>query len=245
MNKLLQQIFDSKNYTNSKGETIAIHSETSAGQCEFIQNIIRANGFTKSLEIGFAFGVSTLAITEEVAAKGGSHCVIDKFQHAEWGGNGLALLEQAGYANKIDFHEKFSYEVLPTLLKEGRKFDFVYIDSTKQFDWLLVDFFFIDKLLDVNGIVVFDDTGYYSIRKLIRFISQFPSYKIEAPFPDNIKPGALSGVIGKFVSSTFLQKILKTGLTYQDYKKGINSGGCIAIRKIAEDKRDWKWHVDF
>ncbi|MBK8300783.1 MAG: hypothetical protein IPK90_10130 [Chitinophagaceae bacterium] len=147
--------------------------------------------------------------------------------------------------DKIDFHEEFSYKVLAGLLPGNQKFDFIYIDSTKQFDWLLVDFFLIDKLLDINGIIVFDDAAYYSIRKLIRFIAQLPGYTVVEQFPENMKPGIAGRLAGGVISKTFLRRFLNAGLTYRDYKMGINSAGSLAIKKIAEDKRDWKWHVDF
>lgn len=245
MNKLLEQIFELKKFTNSKGETLEVYSETSRGQCEFLQKIVRENKFRKSLEIGCAFGISALAIVEEVAKNDGRHCLIDKFQKEDWNNNGLDLLQQAGYMDKIDFHEKYSYEVLAGLLTGNKKFDFVYIDSTKQFDWLLVDFFLIDKLLDVNGVIVFDDVAYFSIRKLIRLISQFPGYTVLEQFPGNMKPGIIGRVAGEIISRTFLKRFLKAGLSYRDYKLGINSAGGLALKKISEDKRDWKWHVDF
>jgi predicted O-methyltransferase YrrM len=244
MHQLLQQIFKSKKISNTKGEIIEVHSETSEQQCGFLQEFIRRNRFRRSLEIGFAFGVSTLAIVEEIVKNGGRHCVIDKFQYSNWGGNGLDLVRQAGYGDKLDFHEEFCYKALPGLMTEGRHFDFVYIDSTKQFDWLLVDFFLIDKILDVNGIIVFDDNGFRSIRKLSRFIAQFPGYEVAAAFPENVKPGFFGRATGRLTSSTILRHIFKAGLTYRDHQLGINSR-CIAFRKVDEDKRDWRWHVDF
>ena len=245
MNKLLEEVFVTRKFINSKGQKLDIHGETSKGQCLFIQDIIRRHKFTRSLEIGLAFGLSALAIVEEIEKNEGRHCAIDKFQHADWGGNGLELIRQSGYEEKFEFYEDFSYAVLPSLLSIGRHFDFVYIDSTKVFDWLLVDFFFIDKMLDIGGIIVFDDTGYFSIRKLARLIQGLPHYKVVGSFPENIKPVMVNRVTGKLLSTPPFRHIFKGGLSYADYIKEINSGGCLAFQKIGEDKRDWKWHRDF
>lgn len=245
MNTILKNIFSTGKFINSSGQEIVVNSATSSEQCEFLKQIIRQNQFNRSLEIGFAYGISTLAITEEVNKNGGRHSVIDKFQCSEWGGNGLDLLKQADLSSKLDFFEEYSYIVLPELLAKGKKIDFAYIDSTKVFDWLLVDFFLIDKMLDVNGIIVFDDAGYYSIRKLLRFISRLPHYRIESPFPFNVKPGLIERITGTLLTAPLLRNIFKGGLTFSDYKQGLNSGGCLAFRKIAEDTRDWKWHADF
>jgi predicted O-methyltransferase YrrM len=244
MNELLEKIFATKKFINSKNEIITIHSETKKNQCVFLQDIIRKNNFKHSIEIGFAYGTSTLAITEEVVKNGGQHLVIDKFQNSDWGGNGIDLIKQAGYSDKVKFYEEFCYAVLPTLLKEGRKFDFAYIDSTKQLDWLLVDFFYLDKILDINGIIVFDDANYPGIRKLLRFISQFPNYKVYGQFPSNKQlsnPRKLAGLLKLLPGS---KKMIKEEILKTDFDLGINCRA-LAIQKIDEDKRNWDWHVKF
>src|SRR5258706_2985305 len=116
MDNLLESIFETRKFINSKNQAIHIHSETSKGQCQFLQNIIQKNNFKNTLEIGFAYGISTLAITEEVVRNGGKHTVIDKFENSSWGGNGLDLIHQAGYYDKLDFSEEYCYIALPKLL---------------------------------------------------------------------------------------------------------------------------------
>ena len=246
MNELLENIFDTKKYTNSKNQIIDIHSETSRNQCEFIQNIIKTNNFKKSLEIGFAYGISTLAITEEIVRNGGSHLVIDKFENDYWAGNGIDLINKGGYSDKIEFYEEYCYIVLPSLLNKGRKFDFAYIDSTKQLDWLLVDFFYIDKLLEIYGVIVFDDVSYPSIRKLLMFLSQFPNYKVYSQHPiNNFQPRSKSkklAILLKFFPQ--LKIFLTEESKITDYELGINSQ-MVALMKIDNDKRNWDWHIDF
>jgi len=244
MNQLLESVLETKKFRNSNDKTIEVHSETSKQQCEYIQNIIYNNKFKNSLEIGFAFGASTLAITEAVAQHGGHHVVIDKFENSHWEGSGLDLLKQAGYSDKLEFKEELCYKVLPKLLEEGRKFDFTYIDSTKQFDWLLVDFFYIDKLLETNGIIVFDDVHMPGIRKLIRFITQFPNYKIYSQFPQNLEPSK-SNRLKQFLK--YLPKAknyIKEDILKADFELHINAT-CAAIIKLDDDNRNWDWHRDF
>lgn len=244
MNKILENIFETKKFINSKNQTIDIHSETRKEQCEYLQNIIRNNNFKKSIEIGFAFGISTLAITEEIVNNGGSHLVIDKFQHSDWNGDGIDLVNQAGYTEKIEYFEEFCYVVLPLLLEKGRKFDFAYIDSTKQFDWLLVNFFYIDKLLEINGIIVFDDVSFPGIRKLLRYISQFPNYKVYSQNPNNNRMSQLRK-LSKFLKLLpYHDKLLSIEILKPDFDLGINSH-CVAIQKMNNDARNWDWHVSF
>ena len=244
MNPLLENIFSTKEFVNSYNQTIAVHSETSKEQCEFLQLLIRQNNFQRSLEIGFAFGISTLAILEEIIKNGGSHLVIDKFQIDHWEGNGLDLVKQAGYLQHLEFKGEFCYKVLPILLDEGRKFDFVYIDSTKQFDWLLVDFFYIDKILEINGIVVFDDVKFSGIRKLLRYICQFPNYQVHTQFPKNNKHSKLRTIAGLLKYLPYSNKYLKDDIINPDFKMGINAE-MVALIKTGEDTRYWNWHKAF
>jgi len=244
MHPLLEAIYKTNQFTNSSGETVRIHSHTQKSQCEFIQSIIRNNNFKDTLEIGFAYGISTLAIIEEVSKINGRHCVIDKFQISGWGGNGLDLIRQAGYIDNLDFFEEYCYKVLPQLMFLNKKIDLAYIDSTKQFDWLLLNFFYIDKLLKIGGIVVFDDVDWPGIRKLLRYISRFPNYRLYGVYPEN-KRISLSKKLRltiKFFPK--VKNLLKSNVVKTDYELGINAH-CVALQKIDEDKRNWDWHVDF
>jgi predicted O-methyltransferase YrrM len=244
MNPLLEDIFQTKRYVNSKNEVISVHSETSRGQCEFLQSIIEKNNFKESLEIGFAYGMSTLAIVEEVAQRGGRHTVIDKFQMEGWNGNGLDLIKKAGYGERLEFIGQYCYRALPELLQANRSFDFAYIDSTKQFDWLMVDFFYIDKLMKTGGIVVFDDVFFPGIRRLMRYISRFPGYKVHSQYPKNIPSSRSRKAVQWLRSIPLAKKLFKADILVSDYELGLNAN-CIALQKLDEDRRSWDWHVDF
>ncbi|MFI5156436.1 MAG: class I SAM-dependent methyltransferase, partial [Chitinophagales bacterium] len=213
---------------------VQIHSETSKKQCEFLQKIIIDNKFKKSIEIGFAFGISTLAIIEEVVKNGGNHLVIDKFEK-NWNNVGHDLIFQAGYTKYLEFHEEYCYVALPKLLGEGRKFDFAYVDSTKQMDWLLVDFFFLDKILTINGVIVFDDVEFPGVRKLLRYISQFPNYKVYDTYPVSRRSSRWkrAASILKFLPKS--NKYLKENILLSDFDLRINSG-CVALQKLDETK---------
>ena len=191
------------------------------------------NNFSKSIEIGFAYGISALAITEEIVKQKGKHVIIDKFQNSNWNGVGLDIIHQAGFSDHIYFYEEYSYVTLPKLLAEGRSFDFAYIDSTKLLDFLLVDFFFIDKLLEKGGIIVFDDVSFPGRRKLLSYIAQLPNYIVYDTFPKNI--------IGIYNNRFFILirkmpifiRILRKDILVTDYDLGISSH-CIALKKLVK-----------
>lgn len=244
MNPILNSIFASNTYTTKDQQTIQVNSATSVEQCEFLERLILENKFTASVEIGCAYGISSLAITDAVVKNNGKHTIIDKFEVTDWYGVGLELIEKAGYTSRVDFYEDFCYVVLPKLLSEGRKFDFAYIDSTKQFDWLMVDFFFLDKMLDKNGIIVFDDVSFPGIRKLLRYLVQFPDYRVYDSFPKNHAQPVKDALIKVLNLLPQKQKYLKPDLIKTDFELGINTH-CVALQKMNDDTRTWEWHKDF
>jgi predicted O-methyltransferase YrrM len=210
-----------------------------------LQKIIEKFGFTSTIEIGFAFGMSTLAITEMVVKNGGSHVVIDNIQNSYWGGNGVSLMDHAGYRGKYEFMEASSAKALPRLAEQGRHFQFAYIDTTKLLDYLMVDFFYLDMMLAVNGIMVFDDVSFPAIRKLLRYLSQLPHYKVYAQIPPNAKQKRLRPRIVRLLrhiknAGTFL----KAEIINTDTALGINTH-CVALQKISEDQRNYDWYMPF
>jgi predicted O-methyltransferase YrrM len=244
MNQLLENVFSSKKFLKKNGDMVDIHSETGREQCSFLQKIISDNRFSNSIEIGFAHGMSALAITEEVSKNNGKHLIIDKFEISHWNSIGLDIIEQAGYSSNIEYYEEYCYVMLPKLFQSGRKFDFAYIDSTKQLDWLLLNFFYIDKMLELNGVIVFDDVTFPSIRKLLRYISQFPEYKIYDTYPKNKKGHLAYQFFSLFKKFPFSKKLLNEKLVLSDYELGINTN-CVALQKVSNDIRNWNWHKEF
>lgn len=244
MHPLLEGIFKTGKFTTSSGEQVDVHSETPRDQCVYLQDLIASHHYRHSLEIGCAFGISALAIGEAVVKNSGRHLVIDKFEHQVWGGHGLDLIRQAGYEDHIDFKEELCYEALPKLLEEGRLFDFAYIDSTKLFDWLLVDFFYIDKMMEPGGMIVFDDLKFNSIRKLLRYISQLPHYEVCSQFPSNEPLELKWKLAGLLKLIPGASKILRDDLLVTDQALGLNTR-CVALKKINTDDRYYDWHVKF
>lgn len=246
MHSLLEELFKTRSFISNEGKNIQIHSETSRDQCIFLQKIISENNFKKSIEIGFAYGISTLAIIEAITKNGGIHVAVDKFEKTDWEGIGLDIISQAGYKYHLEFIEEFCYFALPGLLEANRQFDFAYVDSTKQFDWLLIDFFYIDKLLSIHGVIVFDDVDFPGINKLVRFILSLPNYKIYAacsPVKAKIskKKKQLLSVL-KYIPK--VMNCLSIEIQNTDDDLGINYR-CLAVIKTADDERNWDWHKNF
>ena len=96
-----------------------------------LQKLIAEKRPSVTMEIGLAYGLSTLFICEALASVGGKrHIAIDAFQSSIWGGIGLHHVRTAGYGNLLELREELSQDALPRLVAEGVKVDLAYIDGT-------------------------------------------------------------------------------------------------------------------
>src|SRR3954467_8422224 len=128
MNEILRSILSNRSVSTEDGNVCPLHSSVSQEEGNFLQETIRTVRPQVSLEVGCAYGISSLFICEalrEVNAR--KHIIIDPYQHSAWKGTGLTNLRRAGYADLIDFHEVLSYQYLSRLTEERASIDFAFI----------------------------------------------------------------------------------------------------------------------
>jgi predicted O-methyltransferase YrrM len=144
-----------------------------------INQIIRKSETNKSLEIGFAYGFSTVWILDGLRSRRNSrHVAIDPFEITAWGGVGLQQLKRLSVAPTFEWIDEYSIHALSRLIKNGEKFDFIFIDGNHRFDDVLVDFYLSDQLVSPGGLMAFDDLWMSSVRTVINFILTNRQYKI-------------------------------------------------------------------
>jgi len=237
MNPVLAEILRTKRSLTADGKTsVDIHSAISEEEGQMLGRLIAARKPKISLEVGLAFGISALFICEAMqqATLNPRHIVIDPAQHAEqhWKGIGLSNLTRAGFGEFVEFIEKPSQIALAELVSAGRKIDFAFIDGEHLFDHALVDFFFVDKLLNIGGTVVLDDTVWPSIRRLARFIATNRAYRVI----DHVG----SDIPGKSRHLSY-----STPETIElDRKLGLE-GTSIAFEKMGNDSRRYDYYEPF
>lgn len=126
-----------------------------------------------TLEVGLAFGASTLVFAHHHArhaGEGPGHIAIDPFQATVWDHAGLELLASAKVGDRVRHLPEFSSQALPNLLSEGLPVDLAYIDGSHLFEDVFVDFYYVARLLSAGGLVLFDDSTLPDVRKVIAFI---------------------------------------------------------------------------
>lgn len=131
-----------------------------------IYDFIKAHNIKRTLEIGFAYARSASHI---MLATGEKHTAIDPFQK-RYGSGGLANVKKLGLDDKLELIHDFSHHALPALVKEGKKYDFIFIDGDHKFDGIFVDFYYSDFLIDKGGYLLFHDTWMRSTQMALQFI---------------------------------------------------------------------------
>jgi len=183
MNKILSEIFETEKVIDQKGNIYPLKDYICPRDGEFLQRLIRDNGSVKTLEIGLAYGISTLYICEALLENGPDvkHIAIDCYQKEEYHNIGIENIKRAGYSHIFEFQKKRSELYLPSLLQKkrriGRQFDFIFIDGDHAMDYCMVDFFYSDKIIRPGGIIVLDDFHFPSVKKVVDYINTKPEYK--------------------------------------------------------------------
>lgn len=136
-------------------------------QAEFIYSFLKDKNIKKTLEVGFCFGCSTAYI---MSATLSPHYVIDPNQAGQWKNSGIKNIKALKLDKYLRFENDFSHNALPKLLKKGIKIDFAFIDGMHLFDYIMVDFFYIDLLLNNNGYVLFHDKWMRSTQMVAEWI---------------------------------------------------------------------------
>jgi len=248
MLKFLEDLLSTQQVTDEKGNVYQLHSGIDSAKGEFLHSLILNNKVERSLEIGCAFGISSLYICHALSQKEVQHhTIVDPYQSSQWHGIGIANLKRAGFSF-FELIEQPSELALPALLQNQEVFDFAFIDGWHTFDHALVDFFYVNRLLNVQGIVVFDDVDYPQLRKLIRYISNYQNYEFFGSLPNYCRPRdkvALKiAALIKLFPEQFTRQLFIDNVFRPNISLGLNTS-MIALRKNSPDERSWDWYVPF
>lgn len=150
-----------------------------------LHRIIVDRDCKKSLEIGLAYGMSALFMCQAHQRKShGLHTAIDPCQSVEFQSMGVDQVKQAGLEDYFRFFEERDFDILPALAKDGEKFDFIFIDGLHMHDYVVLDYFYSDILLDVDGIVVFDDCQLPGVSSAVAFFEKNRNYEYVEEYSD-------------------------------------------------------------
>ena len=178
-NPLFDQIWSDGSVQTRDGETVRYEAGVSREFCEALAEEVSRLDSPRVLEIGMAFGASSVHLADGIAAAGGgSLTAIDPFQSSDWRAIGIHNVERAGHGRLLTMIGEPSFQALPRLLAGGEEFDFIFIDGNHDFDNVFVDLFYADRLLKDGGMMVFDDCGQRPVAKAIRYFEAHRPYEL-------------------------------------------------------------------
>jgi hypothetical protein len=171
--------------------------------------------------------------------QGAHHIIVDPFQSTDWSGIGVTNLDRAG----VDFYElreEPSELAPPQLLREGAEFDLLFIDGWHTFDQTLVDIYFANRLVKVGGYIIVDDVSWPSVSKAV---SNFA----KPVLPDSRRLLSrcvrVINLLAKLLKP-LAETIFPRWLYDYVYRLG-KYPSMVALQKVAEDDRSFRWFRSF
>ena len=142
-----------------------------------------------ALEIGFLHGYSTLNMLQALSEmEHGRLISIDPGQFAEYAhGIGLINVRRAGLKRFHVMWPEWSQFALPRLCHLGLHVQFAFIDGNHLMDYTMLEFFYLDKLLSRDGILVFHDYMNPSVYSVVKFVEANHSYAVRPCAAKNLR----------------------------------------------------------
>ena len=245
MRHIIEGIHASQRVTGRSGAALRLHSAIDPEEGLFLEEIIRGDpSVERTLEVGCAYGLSSLHICQALRGRpGAKHTILDPFQISHWDGAGIQNLEEA----KVDYFEwieELSEIALPQMLadREGC-YDLVFIDGWHTVDHTLLDCFYATRLLRTGGYLVIDDILLPPVRRAVDYIAAYPCFKTHRTLSGNQSPTlrlkilrTLLGMVPALRDGTLLHPDLHHRLF------GDRTVRMLALQKIAADTRNWDWY---
>jgi predicted O-methyltransferase YrrM len=174
----LREMLESRTAYTSVGEGVPLHSDIRPEYAEALYQTVLRLRPSVAIEVGMAFGVASLAILTALrdGQADGKLISIDPMQSSQWKGGGVTAVAKAGLSDRHVLFEDYDYSVLPRLLASGSRVGFAYVDGWHTFDYTLLDWWYIDKMLPVGGVVGLNDCGWPAVEKVIRFVLTHRKY---------------------------------------------------------------------
>ena len=174
-------VFKSFKNTFDGNQLTRVHSSVNFKEGQFIYDMIKKHDYKKCAEVGLAFGISAMYILHAIQNYRNNFLIsIDPCQTEQWKNMGLKLIKEVSLSKNHTLIEEKSYTALPKLLEEYGEgsFDFIFIDGWHTFDYTLVDFFYADLLVKVDGMIIVDDVLHRGVNKFEKYIkSNYGFYK--------------------------------------------------------------------
>lgn len=240
---ILLQIFRDRQLPLEGGGTTGLNVFIPKEQGDVLYELIRRKRPRTTLEIGLANGISTafMCLAHRDNERNGTHIAIDPFQSSYWKNAGVGLIRMMGLNEQLRFIEDYSHLALAELEREGIRVGLAFIDGAHLTDYAFADFLFCDRLLEVGGLLAFDDADWTSIRPVVRYALTNRGYKviktpvIEPPPGHTRLPARLARWFLRLLPN--IEAIVRKDWLDTDEKID-TQGRLVVLQKTNEDDRD-------
>lgn len=166
---LLRDLFKTGRVNLPDGRTGKLSANVSELGSKVLYRAVSENKCKNVLEIGMAYGVSSLSILSALQKNGGRLTSVDPYVGWPTGRQAaLNHITKAGFAELHTHLQDFSFRALPRLLLDGMTFDFIYIDGAHDYDNVFIDYLYADKLLSPGGVMGFNDVGWPDVWPVVK-----------------------------------------------------------------------------
>ncbi len=239
---VVDEMFRSRRVVCGDGSTRPLDVYIPRAQGELLHQLVGETRPQTTLEIGLANGISALLIAEALREQGfGCHIAIDPFQNSDWGDAGVVALRQAGLDPLVTIDRRMSHHALPDLADRGTRVQFAFVDGSHLFDYVLADLLNVDRLLDVGGLIAFDDADFPAVEAVIRFALTNRHYVVHPTDPVEpcpYRPSPIARLARRVaVAVPGIRRRCRCDFLRPAHDLGI-LGRFAVLRKVAEDDRD-------
>ena len=183
-NKFIYDIFYNYGFTiNNK--IVPLHSNINIYEACFISQLVNIyinkyfNKELNILEIGLAYGTSSLVIINKILKYKTNYDIVDPNQTSQWKNIGIKKIN-----NFLDFmNKKLNYQLYQessttVFDKLNKNYDISFIDGSHDEKIVIQDLMNSDKVLKPNGLIIIDDVLHIGVKNaILKFCNKFHNYK--------------------------------------------------------------------
>ena len=186
---LIRKIYNSRTVRGTDDRLYEIYpASLTRGRGAYLANIVREFRPATTVEIGLAWGLSTLFILRALLENGRfePHVVMDPFQWYGYHDAALRVLRDNGLERMVEFYPEASVYVLPRLAEQGRKFDLAFIDGDHSYEAVFCDFWLLDPVMRSGSAIVFDDVWAEEVDRVCCLVQEQFGYTMHS---EHLDPG--------------------------------------------------------
>jgi predicted O-methyltransferase YrrM len=164
-------LFEKFNVNTVSGEKLVTPIKSPEG--DFIRKLISKNKLNKCLEIGMEHGIITMYILlalQDIKNKNKQLISIDPYQSTQWSNYGINLVKSIGLGKYHKLLENKTTNILPKMLENKDKFDFIIINNWHTFDTSVLEFYYSSLILNTNGYIIIMNILYPGLNKLVKYL---------------------------------------------------------------------------